>query len=76
MSVLLAASKGPSTYWYLTRGTGAVALVLLTLSLVLGVLDVRRYNSVRWPRFVIDGLHRNASLLALVFVVVHVITTV
>ena len=53
-----------------------MALLLLTLSLALGVMDVRRFNTARWPRFVIDGLHRNASLLALVFVVVHVLTTV
>ena len=33
--------RGPSLYWYLTRSTGAVALLLLTLALVLGVLDVR-----------------------------------
>jgi methionine sulfoxide reductase heme-binding subunit len=76
MSLLLAASKGPSIYWYLTRATGAVALVLLTMSLALGVMDVRRFNTTRWPRFVIDGLHRNASLLALVFLVVHIVTTV
>jgi predicted ferric reductase len=76
MTPLLAATKGPSIYWYLTRATGAVALVLLTMSLVLGVMDARRFNTTRWPRFVIDGLHRNASLLALVFLVVHISTTV
>jgi methionine sulfoxide reductase heme-binding subunit len=76
MTLLLAATKGPSIYWYLTRATGAVALVLLTMSLALGVMDVRRFNSPRWPRFVIDGLHRNASLLALVFLAVHIVTTV
>ena len=31
-----AATLGPSAYWYLARGTGAVALVLLTASVVLG----------------------------------------
>lgn len=76
MSLLSAAVKGPSIYWYLTRSTGAVAMLLLTLALVLGVLDVRRLNTVRWPRFVIDALHRNVSLLALVFLVVHILTTV
>jgi predicted ferric reductase len=75
MSTALAAS-GPSLYWYLTRSTGAVALLLLTASLALGVVDVRRLQSPRWPRFVIDGLHRNASLLALVFLVLHILTSV
>jgi len=70
------ASSGPSTYWYLTRSTGAVALILLTISVVLGVLDVNRWNSPRWPRFVVDGLHRNASMLVLVFICLHVLTAV
>jgi Ferric reductase like transmembrane component len=68
------ASAGPSTYWYLTRSTGAVALVLLTMSVVLGVLDVNRWNSPRWPRFVVDGVHRTASLLVVVFICLHVLT--
>jgi len=62
--------------WYLTRGSGAVSLVLLTGSLVLGIVDARRWKAPGWPRFVVDGVHRNLSLLAVVFVVVHVVTTV
>ena len=30
----------------------------------------------RWPRFLVAGLHRNVTLLAVAFVVVHVVTTV
>lgn len=75
MSLLIAAA-GPSAYWYLTRSTGAVALLLLTLSLALGVVDVRRWSSESWPRFVVDSLHRNASLLALVFLLLHILTAV
>src|SRR5271166_2545385 len=70
------AAAGPSTYWYLTRSTGAVALVLLTLAIALGVIDVRRLSSPRWPRFVIDSLHRNVSLLAMVFLALHILTSV
>ncbi|HEX3692102.1 MAG TPA: hypothetical protein VHU13_02055 [Solirubrobacteraceae bacterium] len=70
------AAAGPSAYWYLTRSTGAVALLLLTLALVLGVIDVGRYGTVAWPRFVVDALHRNASLLALAFLLVHILTAV
>src|SRR5664280_2453155 len=70
------ASSGPSTYWYLTRSTGAVALILLTMSVALGVLDVNRWTSARWPRFVVDGLHRNVSMLVLVFICLHVLTAV
>jgi sulfoxide reductase heme-binding subunit YedZ len=75
LSVSLAAA-GPSIYWYLTRSTGAVALLLLTFAIALGVLDVRRFSSPRWPRFVVDSLHRNVSLLAMVFLGFHILTSV
>jgi methionine sulfoxide reductase heme-binding subunit len=75
MSAPLAAA-GPSLYWYLTRSTGAMALLLLTAAIVLGVVDVRRWSSPRWPRFVIDSLHRNVSLLAMAFLVAHILTSV
>jgi len=61
--------------WYLTRAAGAVTLVLLTLTLVLGVLNVERVASARFPRFVIDGWHRTISLLACVLLALHVGTT-
>jgi sulfoxide reductase heme-binding subunit YedZ len=71
---LLAA--GPSPFWYLTRGAGTVAMLLLTASVVLGILDFSRWRAPAWPRFLTDALHRNVSMLAVVMVVVHVITTV
>ncbi len=75
MSLLLAASN-TKALWYLTRGTGVVSLILLTTVLVLGVLGVTRWRSERWPRFLVAGLHRNLTLFAIAFVVVHVVTTV
>jgi methionine sulfoxide reductase heme-binding subunit len=62
--------------WYLTRGTGALALVLLTIVTVLGVANTVRWTPVATPRFVIQRLHRNLSLLAVVFVAIHVATAV
>jgi hypothetical protein len=64
------------TLWYLTRGTGLVALVLLTSTVALGVLTSNGWSSVRWPRFITLGLHRNLSLLAVAFLGVHIATTV
>jgi predicted ferric reductase len=61
--------------WYLTRATGLVALVLLTASMALGLLSSVRYERPGWPRFLTAGLHRNTSLLALVFTGIHIITT-
>ncbi|MDQ2729877.1 MAG: ferric reductase-like transmembrane domain-containing protein [Actinomycetota bacterium] len=62
--------------WYLTRGTGLVALVLLTVTMVLGITQVVRYARPGLARFVIAGLHKNASLLAVVFLGVHIVTAV
>jgi len=62
--------------WYLTRGSGAVALLLLTASVALGVLVSLRSTTNRWPRFAVNSLHRNLTLLAIVFVGLHVVTTV
>ena len=70
------AAAGPSLYWYLTRSTGAMALLLLTVAVALGVADVQRWSSPRWPRFVVDSLHRNVSLLAMAFLVAHILTSV
>jgi methionine sulfoxide reductase heme-binding subunit len=70
------ATIGPSAYWYLARGTGAVALVLLTASVVLGILGSVRFTAPRWPRFAIDSLHRDVSLLVLAVLGLHIITSV
>ncbi len=63
-------------YWYLTRGTGLVALVLLTASVVVGILGTVRFTAPRWPRFAIDTVHRDLSLLVIVVLVVHIVTSV
>lgn len=72
-----AATLGPSAYWYLARGTGAVSLILLTVSMVLGVIDWGRVAfAPRWPRFAIDSLHRDVSLVVVLVLVVHILTSV
>jgi predicted ferric reductase len=53
-----------------------VALLLLTLAIALGVVDVQRWSTPQWPRFVVDSLHRNVSLLAMAFLVAHILTSV
>ncbi|HUJ93216.1 MAG TPA: ferric reductase-like transmembrane domain-containing protein [Gaiellaceae bacterium] len=72
----LAAAASGRTMWYLTRGTGVVSLLLLTGVVVLGVSGATRWRTERMPRFVVAGLHRNLSLLAILFVAAHVLTTV
>ncbi len=66
-----------STYlWYATRSTGIVALVLLTLTMVLGIATTTRIRARRWPGFAQQELHRRISILAVVFLGVHVLTSV
>jgi DMSO/TMAO reductase YedYZ heme-binding membrane subunit len=74
--VTVLAASGPSPLWYLSRGTGAVALLLLTVSVVLGILDQRHWRPAGWPRFVLDALHRNVSLLVLALLAVHIASSV
>ena len=75
MSVIAAATAGPTALWYLTRSTGVVTLILLTLSVALGVANVRRARTLNVPRFVFDAVHRNASLLSIAFLFVHIATS-
>jgi len=70
------AAVGPSVYWYLTRGSGAVALVLLTVSVVIGIAGSMRLSAPAWPRFAIETVHRDVSLLVVVFLVIHIVTSV
>ncbi len=62
--------------WYLTRSTGLVALLLLTATVVLGVVASVGWTTERWPRFLSQGVHRNLSLFCVGFVALHVVTTV
>ena len=71
----LAAGNG-TAFWYLTRGSGVVALLLLTASVVLGIVNALRWRGRHWPRFAVNDAHRNLTLLSIVFVVIHVVTTV
>ncbi len=62
--------------WYVSRATGLVSLVLLTLTVLLGVLATTRVSSAGWPRFVTQGLHRNIALFVLVLLATHVAAVV
>ena len=75
-AALAAAGPGPSPLWYATRATGVVALVLLTGTVILGIAGAARLEAPGLPRVVSAGLHRNVSLLVLVLIGLHVLTTV
>jgi len=69
-------TSGGTALWYLARGSGVVTIVFLTASVVLGILTSFRWSSENWPRFVVEFVHRNVSLLVLVFLAIHVVTVV
>ncbi len=62
--------------WYTTRAAGVVSMVLLSGVMVLGMLTRARAGGPRWPRFLTAALHRDLSLMALVFLALHIVTAV
>ncbi len=76
MTGFLTAAVQTKALWYLTRGSGIVSLLLLTASVVLGVTVTARWATAHWPRFLVEGLHKNISLLSMVFLGVHIMTAI
>jgi len=68
--------SGTTAFWYASRATGIVSLLLLTAVPVLGILVNRQGRLPGLPRFAVTSLHRNISLLAVAFIAVHVVTAV
>jgi sulfoxide reductase heme-binding subunit YedZ len=60
--------------WYLGRGSGLVSLVMLTVVMVLGILTRSRRRPAGFSTANVNRLHRNAGMLAVVFLAVHVST--
>ena len=66
-----------STYlWYATRASGIVALILLTLTMVLGLATTSRARARHWPGFAQQEFHRRVSIMAVVFLALHVLTSI
>ena len=62
--------------WYTTRATGIVSLILLTLTMVLGLVTTGRARARNWPGFAQQEIHRRISILAVVFLAIHVVTSI
>jgi methionine sulfoxide reductase heme-binding subunit len=62
--------------WYATRASGIMALVLLTVTMVLGLTTTSRMRARNWPGFAQQEMHRRISILTVVFVGIHVLTSV
>jgi methionine sulfoxide reductase heme-binding subunit len=72
----MTAITGSTALWYASRATGVVSLLLLTLVVLLGILVNRQGRLPGLPSFAVTGLHRSLSLMAVLFVAVHVTTAV
>src|SRR6516165_1176178 len=71
-----AGGMNSTALWYATRATGLMALVLLTLTMVLGITTTTRARARHWPGFAQQELHRRISILSVVFLGIHVLTSV
>ena len=74
-SLIASVGHGSTSLWYLTRATGLVALIVLSATVVLGIVSSVGWATERWPRFLSQSVHRNLSLFCLALVFIHVVTT-
>ena len=65
-----------TAFWYASRATGVVSLVLFSLVAILGILVNRQGRLPGLPRFAVTGLHRNLSLLTVAFLGMHILTAI
>ncbi|HEX4756213.1 MAG TPA: ferric reductase-like transmembrane domain-containing protein [Candidatus Dormibacteraeota bacterium] len=69
------AAAGPTPLWYAARSTGYVSLLMLTAIVVLGIVTTMRWANRDWPRFMSQAVHRNLSLMVLVFLAIHILAS-
>ena len=60
--------------WALGRGAGTVTLVLMTVSVLLGILTRSGRPALGLPRFAVTRVHRDAGLLAAVMLSIHLVS--
>jgi methionine sulfoxide reductase heme-binding subunit len=56
--------------WYFARSAGIVAYLLLSSSVLLGVVMAGR-STLSWPKFAVEEVHRFLAILTGVFIVLH-----
>jgi sulfoxide reductase heme-binding subunit YedZ len=56
--------------WYFARSAGVVAYLLLSSSVLLGVLMAGK-STFTWPKFAVEEVHRFLAILTGVFIVLH-----
>jgi DMSO/TMAO reductase YedYZ heme-binding membrane subunit len=59
--------------WDTARAGGFAAYILLSVAVAVGLVLKNRWQTPKWPRLITNELHGYLSLLALVFIAVHVL---
>ncbi|MDA8298328.1 MAG: ferric reductase-like transmembrane domain-containing protein [Actinomycetota bacterium] len=72
----MTAAISSQSLWYLARGSGVVMLVMLSATVVLGIATAQRAAAPSWPRFAVAELHRRIALMSVLFLGLHVATSV
>lgn len=75
-AVLPVGQRPQDTFSYLCRSSGFVLVLFYTATVVFGLLVRGRMSGPRWPRFIVQSLHRNLSLISLVLLAIHVLAPV
>jgi sulfoxide reductase heme-binding subunit YedZ len=65
-----------TAFWFASRATGVISLILFSIVAILGILVNRQGRLPGLPRFAVTGLHRNLSLLTVVFLGTHIVTAI
>jgi sulfoxide reductase heme-binding subunit YedZ len=74
--VLTFAVTNTQALWYLDRGTGLVSIILLTIVVALGIAQRHGIAGPSGQRFVVTQIHRNAALLSVAFLAIHIASSV
>lgn len=65
-----------TSLWYASRGTGVVALVMFTVVVIVGILTRGGRTLPGLSGWVTSTFHRNASLVATTFLVIHIASSI
>jgi sulfoxide reductase heme-binding subunit YedZ len=66
-------SSNPA-FWYATRASGIAAYVILTVVVCIGMSMGGKAQSINWPRFSVEDIHRFGGLLVGALIGIHVVT--
>jgi sulfoxide reductase heme-binding subunit YedZ len=74
--VTAAVAGGSQLLWFLSRGSGLILLVVLSVVVALGVATRMGSKVGRLPRFAVPELHRTLSLFGVSLLLLHVATAI